>query len=258
MILLRTLHRSLFGLGATVALLVLAGCVGLPTGKPAGPWHEAYEPINDPASEAFVSNALQRAVAAFGDPVVPVNKVLLRRSKKTEAAKRYHIGEDFSLTECFDSSNGVFVIYLAVDPGHVNYYALLGHECTHLINPYITDWYMEGMATVFSQQICKQLGVKWGDWERHFNRSRRQPYALSYRMMLQLQEVFPRDYPLMINYTTPIKKRDEWLRIDIDAWLDSLAPARRLQALSIIEPYVKELNRNVGTQYAFQTPEALK
>ena len=101
----------------------------LSDGKPPGPWHDAYQPINDPASEVFIAQAMQKTMEEFGLPVIPVNKVLLRRSTPVPEARRYRIGRDFSLTECVDSTNGIFVIYLAVDPGHQNYFPLLGHEC---------------------------------------------------------------------------------------------------------------------------------
>ncbi len=217
-----------------------------------------YQPINDRESDAFIARALGEAILTYGEPVIPVKKVLLRRSQKTEKARRYRIGEDFSLTECSDSTNGVFVIYLAVDSGHPNYFPLLGHECLHLLNPYITDWYMEGLATAFSEKICKDSGREWGDWERHFRRSRREPYALSYRMMQELQQAFPDEYPLLLKSTAANQTHANWLRIDIDAWLDLLDEERRGTALEIIEPYVKGLKRQVSQQYDFTIPAELK
>ena len=139
--------------GALLSLwvpLLFSGCVGLKEGQPPGAWHDAYQPLDDPAAEKFFFGALERAKIEFGDPVVPVNRVLFRRSKKTAAARAYRIGENFSLTQCVDSTNGVFVVYIGVDPGHRNFYPLLGHEAAHFINARITDWYMEGVATVLA------------------------------------------------------------------------------------------------------------
>lgn len=242
----------------SVLFLGLAGCMSLSTNKPPGPWHEAYQPIDDPESLAFISNGLVRVVAEFGEPAIPVNQVLLRRSRKTEAARRYRIGEDFSSTHCHDSTNGVFVIYIGVDRHHANYFAMLGHECAHLINPAIADWYMEGIATVFSEELCLETGKKWGDWKRHFMRSRRHPYARSYRMMLELKEHFPEMYPLLVRDPVPNGKGPEWFHIDIDAWLAALPEARRQEALEIIEPHVDVLRKQVNKQYDFAVPEALK
>lgn len=247
--------------GARLGVLLLflplfAGCAGFMAGRPPGPWHEAYEPIEDPASESFLSNAFKRARAEFGDPSIPVEKVLLRRSRRTKAARRYRIGEDFSLTECVDPTNGLFVVYIGVDPDHSNYFALLAHEALHLLNPYITDWYMEGMATVFSEQVCEAEGRPWGDWRRHFARSRREPYALSYRMMLELREQYPAQYPFLLECAVPNDKADgPWLRIDIDRWIGLLPPSRREEARGIIDPYTAVLRKHTGRMYGFTVPE---
>jgi len=250
-VIISALCLSVFILGAT-------GCMSLSDSRPPGPWHEAYRPITDPASEAFVSNAFEMAVAEFGEPVIPVNTILLRRSKKAESAMRYLIGEDFSLTECPDSTNGLFVIYIGVDPGHPNYYALLGHEVMHLLNPYITDWYMEGIATVFSEQVCGEMNLEWGSWKRHFMKSRRDSYALSYRMMLELNQEFPDEYPNLIRLLQVNAKDEKWRYIDIDAWLESLPQNRQSEALDIIEPYVKGLKKGINRQYGFAVPDALQ
>ena len=243
---------------ALCLLLLLAGtagCMKLSDGKPHGPWHDAYQPINDPESEAFVSQALETARAEFGEPAFPVEKVLLRRSKKVPEAWRYRLGEDFSLTECVDCTNGVFVIYLAVDPGHRDYFPLLGHECAHLLNPRIFGWYMEGIATVFSEQICADMEYEWSDWKRNFGKTRRDPYGLSYRMMLELQREFPREYPALIQFTAKNGKGSERLHIDIDAWLQTLPAARRAVALDIVSNYAKVLHRNASKQYYFAVPK---
>ncbi|MDH3981975.1 MAG: hypothetical protein OES84_03645 [Kiritimatiellaceae bacterium] len=238
-------------------LFLTSGCVRMINSKPPGPWHEAYQPLIDIESEIFVSNALARAIADFGVPVIPVNTVMLRRSRKTELARRYRVREDFSLTECVDPTNGFFVIYIGVDPDHENYFALLGHECAHLINPFITDWYMEGMATVFSEQVCVAEGKEWGGWKRHFMKSRRAPYALSYRMMLDMQAAFPQEYLTLQQFAVP-SGVGVWHRIDIEGWIETLPAGRRAEALAIIEPNIKGLKRQTNAQYSFTIPEKLK
>lgn len=238
-------------------LMVLSGCMQWSVSQPPGPWHEAYLPITDSDSHVFIAQSLEMAVAEFGEPVIPVNTVLLRRSKKNNNARHYRIAEDFSLTECVDPTNGVFVIYIGVAPEHPNYYALLGHECAHLLNAHITDWYMEGLATVFSEQVCAELGKEWGRWRRHFTRSRRAPYALSYRMMLELQEAFPSEYSQFVSQTDVRGGDSIWKCIDIDQWIQTLPEGHREMALSIIEPYAKTLRKKVSAQYAFRVPQPL-
>lgn len=226
-------------------------------GRPPGPWYAAYEPIEDAESMDFVFQSLEKAKAQFGEPAVPVNEVLIRRSRKTDEARRYRIGEDFSLTQCIDSTNGIFVIYIGVDPDHQNYYPLLGHECAHLINARITDWYMEGIATVFSEQVCEEAGLEWGNWKRHFSRSRKDPYGLSYRLMHKLQTEFPDAYTQFIQYTMPNGK-GMWLHVDVDAWLNTLSVKQQDAALEIIEPHVRILQRQINEQYGFTVPTVLK
>lgn len=236
-------------------LLILNGCAGLLSGKPPGPWYAAYEPINDPDSHAFMQAAFSAAQEEFGAPEIPVKEVLLRRSRRTEEARRYRIGEDFSLTECVDPTNGVFVIYIGVDPDHDNYLALLAHECVHLLNPKITDWYLEGIATVFSEQFCEREGRSWGTWKRHFAKSRREPYALSYRMMLELQEKFPENYPRLMRCTRAHGSADNaWQEIDIDRWIATLPESRKGEAVDIIAPYVDVLGKHTGSIYGFSAP----
>lgn len=239
-------------------LLSVSGCLSMSSSTPSGPWHEAYQPITDQETEAFVQQGLARAVAEFGEPVIPVNKILLRRSLKTAEARRYRIKENFSLTQCVDPTNGLFVIYIGVDQGHPNYHALLAHECAHLVNPKITDWYMEGIATTFSEAFCENQDVEWGDWKRHFMRSRREPYALSYRMMSQLKAICPDEYSALVRFAVPNGKGPEWMHIDIDAWLDSLPENRRIEALDIIEPHIGVLQKHTTRQYTFSVPEALQ
>jgi len=249
--------RLFYGL-LLLLFLGLTGCLSISSNTPPGAYYDAYRPINDPESVSFVSNGLAQAVAEFGEPAIPVNKVLLRRSRKTREMARYRIPENFSLTQCVDPTNGVFVIYVEVDYDHINYFAYLGHECAHLINAKIADWYMEGIATVFSEEYCAKTGKKWGDWKRHFMRSRRLPYALSYRMMLELKAAFPEDYPRLIQHLAITEKAPEWRHLDIDAWMETLPESRQDEALDIIEPYAKSLKKSVSRHYDFAIPKALQ
>jgi hypothetical protein len=238
--------------------LAVSGCMSLSPARPPGPWYNAYQPIEDPDSDVFLARVLDLAHAEFGEPAIPINQILLRRSIKTMEARRYRIGEDFSLTECVDTTNGLFVVYIGVDPSHSNYYALLAHECAHLLNPHITDWYMEGIATVFSEQACSAMGEAWGNWKRHFIQSRRDPYALSYRMMSGLRDAFPDHYPRLVQCTAPNGNGSAlWQRIDIDLWIGSLPDERQQEALDIIAPYVDVLRSNTGKLYDFTVPSEL-
>jgi len=235
-----------------------AGCVRLIGSRPEGPWYEAYQPIEDAASEEFIYRALDEAVRVFGEPVIPVKKVILRRSRKSDAARFYALAEDFSLTECVDRQNGIFVIYIGVDPDHENYYALLGHESAHLLNPFITDWYMEGLATLFSGRVCEELGQEWGSWAVRFDQMQRDPYAVSYRMMQQLQAAFPQAYCRIPRFAVANGRGGPWLQVDIDAWISTLSAAERETAREIIRPCVSVLRKHTNRQYGFTVPAGLQ
>lgn len=237
-------------------LLVCSGCMMV--GKPPMPWYEVYRVLPDPDAEVFVQQSLEQAQSEFGLPVVPVNTILLRRSRKAEVARRYPVAQDFTLTECADPTNGLFVIYVGEDPRHKNYYPLLGHETVHLLNPFIFDWYMEGVATVFSEQACAKAGRAWGDWKHTFSRGKRDPYALSYQMMSELRRACPEKYPTIVRFAVPVKDHPKRQRIDIDAWLASLSSGQRTHAEEIIFTYAKKLEKHALNGYSFTVPKAVK
>ena len=81
-----------------------------------------------------------------------------------------------------------------------------------------------------------------------------EPYGLSYRMMFELQEEFPEDYPRIIHFVAENGKGANKLRIDIDAWLETLPTDRRTVAHEIIGNYAKVLHRKVSEQYYFTIP----
>ncbi len=241
-----------------LTLLLQFGCSTMIDGLPPGPAYEAYQPLNDPEAEAFFYHCLEEAEKQFGPPAVPVNQVLFRRSRKTEAASRYRIAEDFSLTQCVDAEAGVFAVYIGEDADGKNYYPLIAHEAAHFMNAQIMDWYIEGLATLFSEEMCAAGGKPWGTWERHFRRTRKDPYGLSFRLMRDLKALCPEAYPSILQYTRINEKNGDWLYIDIDRWLNTLPDEQYQQALDIIEPHLKVLCRASRMYYTVQVPAALK
>jgi len=240
-------------LKAALALtLLLSSCTQWKKGKPPGEWYESYQPIQNPQADLFVKQAISLTTTQFPDSIFPIKKIILRHSKKTTAAKNYRIAEHFSLTECIDSTNGIFVIYIEVDPTHPSFYPLLGHECTHLINPKIFDWYMEGIATQFSEDLCKKEGKSWAEWTKRFNKNSTDPYALSYQMMHQIkQTVSPQTYAAILRYRAPNHFSPSRERIDIIAWLKTLSPKEQTKVISIIRRYEKQLLAHKSKQYDF-------
>lgn len=237
--------------------LFLAGCASGLT-YPPGAWYDVYQPINDPASHAFVADVLKQAVDEFGEPVHPVQQVLLRRSRKSEEFNNDRVREDFSLTECQDASAGLYVIYMGMGSDDPDYFAFLAHECAHLLNPRITDWYMEGIATLFSEEVCNARGIDWNSLRSLFEADEREPYALSYRMMKALKAAFPEEYPSIIRFVAPNRRAKAWQRIDIDAWIASLPLADQRKALAIIKPYARRLAKEKRKLYDFAVPSGIE
>lgn len=237
------------------ATLLFTACTHLVETPPPGSWDTAYQPINDSASDQFVANALKQAISEFGSPLLPVQKVQLRRSQKTDAVKNYRLAEDFSLTECTDPSNGVCTVYLGVEPSDPAYFPMLGHECGHLLNPFLFDWYMEGFCTLLSEQVCARQGKDWTVWRKKFAKKRHDPYAASYQMMRDLQKAFPEEYAQFLRFAVSTPNFPERQHIDIQAWIATLPIEQRALAKKIIMKHSKTLHHYSGAQYHFEVPQ---
>jgi len=249
----KSFFRAIPYLLSGFALLCLGACTHLLDAPPPGAWSAAYQPIHDPASDLFVSNALKRAISEFGDPVFPVRKVMIRRSKKNPSVQNYRLAEDFSLTECSDLSNGCCTIYLGVAPSDSAYFPMLGHECGHLLNPFLFDWYMEGFCTLFSEQFCAEQGKDWHAWRKKMDRKRHDPYAASYQMMRALHTAFPKEYVQLLQFAVSTPGFPGRQHIDIQAWIATLPVAQRPVAREIIRQHTKTLQHYSGAQYHFET-----
>ena len=154
-------------------------------------------------------------------------------------------------------SNGNFVIYLGVEENSDLIWFLLAHEVMHLLNPFIQDWYMEGLASYFAVQFCQQENVKLGGWLNIFNKIKENPYACSYRMIRDIAEVTPEALRSMRNYTLTNKKYPNTLKIDVDRWLASMSVSDRNTVLAKIRPYMKEMKKYSNSRISFTIPSAI-
>ncbi len=242
------------GLFLSALLLLVFGCFSLSDHELPVPLVDCYEPIDDPLSIQFIDQVLKMARMEFGAPAWEVREVRLLRSRKKAAWKQLRIKEDFSLTEVVDTTNRVVAVYISEDPGNPQYFPLLAHECVHVLNPLVRDWYMEGMASVFALKVCRDLGRPDAGWAARFEHDRLEPYACSFRMMSALQEHFPDEYSMMIQHAVADTERPGWQRIDIDGWIALLPPERRTEAYEVITPFAKILKRHVSDEIAFTAP----
>lgn len=88
-------------------------------------------------------------------------------------------------------------------------------------------------------------------------KSRREPYALAYRMMLDMKEAFPGEYSKIQRFSVPNGYGAEWQMININGWLSILSEEGREKAVGLIEPNVNVLERQVNHMYSFQAPDEL-
>lgn len=221
------------------AALLLVGCRTTPPlpPPPATPWADCYRVIDDPAAHAFVA-AAQRALERDHAPAIPVRDVQLRLSRRAPAARRLRIAEGFTRTVCDDPAAGRFTIYLRVAPGHPEFYPLLGHECGHLLDARVKDWWMEGYCSLLSERLTREAGHSWNAWERRFRRRPGDPYTLAWRAARDLEAAVPgafRDLLALAAAAPPAGTGDGgWRRLPLAQWLAALPPARRAVAEAVV------------------------
>ena len=243
----------------SVGLLLISAvsCVRLsPYPPPTVAWHRLYQPLEDPDAVLWVAAAYEQVIAEWGTPAhVWSDWMLLRSEKRSDVV--YQVKEGFSLTEIIDDKNHRAAIYVGEESSHPAYPLLLAHEAAHLFNPYITDWYMEGAATLFAIEFCASRGVSTAVWEEAFKKNKNDPYANAYQLMRELKSAFPDTYAQLIHTTERIHKQACWQRIDIDRWLDQRSESDRARALTIIHAYADQLQKQSDSAVVFTTPQSL-
>ena len=218
-------------------------------------WGSLYQPISNEKLISFLKSSIDEAVNLYGEPFIPINKVELRRSRKCTNWDHLNIAEDFSLTELVPGSEGDFVIYLGVDENSEKIWFLLAHEVIHLLNPFIQDWYMEGLASYFAIEFCKQELGETGGWLEKFNKLNKEPYALSYQMIRDIAEVAPETLKSMRCFI--LKNKKDTLQIDVDNWLLSMSLTKRHKVLAKIKPYTTEIKKYSNDSITFKIPNIL-
>ena len=88
------------------------------------------------------------------------------------------------------------------------------------INPYIKDWYMEGLATLFAEEYCGSKNLLPKNWKKILHNNENKSYLASYNL-IKLKILVPNDYKENSKYTV---KQDgsDWLSINIDDWIISV------------------------------------
>jgi hypothetical protein len=156
------------------------------------------------------------------------------------------------LCELGDRERGVFILYVSVPEEDGAFYAQLSHETLHMLNPFLFDWYMEGLCNVFAEEMAEKFGFPWEKMARHLESRRRQdPYAIAYYMMRELKEACGTHLNTLLHFTAWTDKARTRMHIDIQAWLHTLPPKRREAARKIISSAGKDLQRHQGRRNHF-------
>lgn len=151
---------------------------------------------------------------------------------------------------------GHYVLWVSVPPGAENFYPQLGHETLHLLNNRLYDWYVEGLASVFSERMSEDNGHSWQAMREYFAARREtDPYAISYAMMRDLDAVAGpagmRTFLSFAVWTDPAHSR---MHIDIDGWLNSLGPIAARPLREVILRYADQLRAVAGHDTYFAVP----
>jgi hypothetical protein len=158
--------------------------------------------------------------------------------------ERKAVAEKFQLCEA--ESAGRYVIYISTRPQDAEFYPALGHECCHLLNPRLFDWYIEGQCNVFSEKIARITGKSWQTWEKKF-RQGGEPYSIAYQMMKEIDAAAP-------NALKHLLGAAEGRAIDPDRWLGALEAEDRQTAATAINRHARALAACKGQMNSFVLP----
>ncbi|MFH1216145.1 MAG: hypothetical protein V1706_06565 [Pseudomonadota bacterium] len=160
------------------------------------------------------------------------------------------------LCECYDCMNGIFIIYVSVSPSDPLFFPQLSHEALHLLNPYLYDWYIEGLSNVFSEKFSKENGYSWTAAYDHLNEVReKDPYAISYFMMREISEIAGEHLGSIFEYAAWSDGRQRKMHIDINSWLAALPADINKKVRGIIDSSASSLKKNKGSRNSFIIPE---
>ena len=228
---------------------LLSGCLSFKNVAVSNDWPEYYQRINHLESNKFINEAYLKIRAEYPYSNFQVSSFDLIRSQLKPKYKKTFFQEDFSLVEVKNSNLGEITLYIGVDASHKNYYLLLAHEVFHFINPYIKDWYMEGLATLFAEEYCRSKNLLPKNWKKTLYNNKNKSYLASYNLMKELKILAPNDYKRIIKYT--VKQDDSnWLSVNIDAWINSVEFSKRTDVVDVINKYKKILMEDTSATFS--------
>ncbi len=253
-------NRLFFKICSTLALALLCALFSLQgvRGQADGQnYSELYIPVNDSAAESFVERGLFFAEKLYGKPMIAVKRVKIRLSTPIDGDA--NLRQKFQLCEMTDPANGLFTIYLSREPWEYAFYGQLAHEIAHLLNARLFDCYVEGLNTVFAEKLLKKEGKDWSGWLKHYQSGADPLYAQCYFMMKEICAVAGGDnMKKFLEYSVYSDQKREKMRVDIDAWLNSLPLSKRKRIKKIVFSYAPSIQGAIASnsfEFAFVLPE---
>jgi hypothetical protein len=206
-----------------------------------------YPSIDDPEVNSFIKQGLSYAIELYGEPRIPVNRVMLRY--RPEGA----------LTNLTDSRNGIFTIFLSRKINEYSFYGQLAHEIAHLLNAQLFDAYIEGLNTVFSEKLLKRSGRDWSGWEDYYREYDNPFYSATYFMMKEVTEIAGESaIRSFLSYAKYRSDNSQRMYIDIEEWISSLPAGKRGQVTNVILRHAEHVHKSAnGTRekYIFMLPK---
>lgn len=190
--------------------------------------------ISDPAVIDFANEGFSYAKQLYGEPKIPVKKVILRFAARP-------------LTQIVNAEQGIFNIELLRRPNEYSFSGQLAHEIAHLLNARLFDCYAEGLATVFAEKMVVRKGLDWGGWLKYFQQGNEPFYGSTYLMVKEMAGVAgPDGMKRFLNYANYMVNNKDLMYVDIDKWLKSLGEDRASKIKVIISKYFTQVNQSMS------------
>jgi hypothetical protein len=211
------------------------------------PWYKKYSKLDDEnAARDFLDRTLMIASEYLGEPRVPLKMVHLRSNRKINPSE--NINDNFPpLCETVSESSGEFTIYLSLKTTNPMFHGQFAHEIGHLIDPGLSDIYIEGLNTLFADKVVNKFELNWDCWEQHYDNGKDPFYGLTYWMMKEI--VFVAGWIKLnkiLRYTQSDSSSGK-RQIRIDEWLGTLDKKQREEVVGIIHNYWPKL-QSIGHQ----------
>lgn len=183
----------------------------------------------------------------FTEDRIRLNRSVIRRllgNSIIEFENYKRLKEGRQSCEIHDLDKGIFVIYLKHEVHSEEFYSELGHEIFHLLDPLCFDWVMEGLASVFSEEICLEQGVPWEIWKKRFSKNQAsEPYAASYFMVLNIKKIRPEIFNKIKSCSKYEKKSNKYF-IDLNDWISDLNGLESSKTIRVLNNFMPTLQKH--------------